>query len=385
MMLVLFISVFYALTLGIILITYLLYPFLSQKFFRQNKKRNPVLDFGKLYVIVSAYNEENVIDEKIKNTLKYLVSKGEIILVSDASDDGTNSICETFAKENEKVRFYINNQRGGKNTCLNLAVENIKPESKDILIFTDCNTFIDENSLPEIIKSLLSGSSLVGGSMVYKSMETNSAVSEGLYWRYEEWIRRTESKNGRLIVCNGGLLGMWADCYKSLPSYVPNDFETPLRLTGEGKNVILNPHSLGIESAINSPKEEYTRKKRMANRQMNCILYLWKGLNKGTQIQVLFHKLFRWFGLHLFVLSTIELIICNLLYNSWIFKSLMLFHLLIIGLIIISYINNYIGVEKKYLPKILHACKVHKYAAEGALNAFRGARVSVWNQAKTNR
>ncbi len=385
MILELLLFILYALTVGIVLMTYLFYPFIAKLTFKENEKNNPTKDCGALYVIIPAYNEESVIDEKIKNSLKYLGPKDEIVVVSDASDDSTNSICTIIAEEDEKVRFYVNHERGGKNTCLNLAVEKINANKNDILIFTDCNTFFDENSLLEIKKSLQAGSSLVAGSMVYQSMESESAVSEGLYWRYEEWIRRNESENGRLIVCNGGLFGMWANCYETLPPFVPNDFEGPLRLCGEGEHVMINPEAKGIEPAINSPKEEYSRKKRMANRQMNCILYLWKDLNIGTKNQVLFHKLFRWFGMHLFLLSTVFILFIRLLTMSLMIDLLLIAHFTIIGVIILALINQYLNVEKKLLPKILHAVKVHVYGAKGALKAIFGTKTSIWEKAKTNR
>lgn len=377
--------VLYALITCVLVATYFIYPFLVKLIFKPNKKENSIEDYGILYVIIPAYNEESVIEEKIQNTLNNLGPKGEIFVVSDASQDRTNSICEKIAKEHEKVKFYVNHKRGGKNTCLNLAVKKINPNKDDILIFTDCNTFFDENSLPEVKKSLLSGSSLVAGSMVYESMESNSAISEGLYWRYEEWIRRNESENGRLIVCNGGLFGMWANCYETLPAFVPNDFEGPLRLCGEGKHVMINPEAKGIETAINSPEEEYLRKKRMANRQMNCILYLWKDLNIGTKNQVLFHKVFRWFGLHLFLLATVVILFIQILTMSLIIDLLMIAHISTIGVIILSLINQYLEVEKKLLPKILHAVKVHIYGANGALKALFGTKTSIWEKAKSNR
>ncbi len=380
-----FLLVLYILLSVILLITYIFYPILSKKILRTNQVDDIRDTYGQSYIIIPAYNEENVIKEKINNTLLNMGPKDNIVVVSDGSNDKTNSICQKLASEYKEITFYLNHERGGKNSCLNLAIENIKPNDNDILIFTDCNTFFDQDSISEIIKSLQSGSSLVAGSMVYKSMESESAISEGLYWKYEEWIRRNESEKGRLIVCNGGLFGMWADCYNTLPAFVPNDFEAPLRLCGMGKNVIINSKAIGIEIAINSSLEEYSRKERMANRQMNCIIYIWKELNTGTKAQVLFHKLIRWFGLHLFVLSTAVLFIIYCIWNAWFLKILILLHFLVLGFSAIAFLNNYIKFEKRILPKLLHTLKVHYYGSKGSINAFKGRKTSVWDKAKTNR
>lgn len=375
----------YSTIVGILLLTYILYPFISKFVLRSNDKEISMINYGMTYIIIPAYNEEKVIKNKIKNTLKNMGSNSKIIVVSDASDDKTNSFCQKMVEQNDNIQFYINEERGGKNVCINHAVEKINPNNDDILIFTDCNTFFDKNSLSEIRRSLLEGSSLVAGSMVYESMDSNSAVSEGLYWKYEEWLRRNESVNGRLIVSNGGLFGMWASYFKILPSFVPNDFEAPLRLCGVRKHVTINPKAKGIETAISSSREEYSRKQRMANRQMNCILYLWKDLNIGTKIQVLFHKLFRWFGFHLFLITSVLIILLALISSSVVVDLLLTLHLLVVLLIIMALINQKLEINLELLPKILHAVKVHIYGARGAMNAIYGDKTSIWEKAKTNR
>ena len=375
----------YCLIMIILITTYFCYPVVSKYFIKSNIAERLRSKIGFEYVIIPAYNEETVVKDKVLNTLQYLGSNGKVIIVSDASEDNTDQICRELERSHEKVEFYVNHERGGKNTCLNLAVEKINPEKDDILIFTDCNTFFDNESLPQIRKSLMEGASLAAGSMVYESMKTDSAKSEGLYWRYEEWIRRNESEKGRLIVCNGGLFGMWAEYFETLPPFVPNDFEGPLRLAGMGKRVVINPNAKGIETAINSPEEEYSRKKRMANRQMNCIMYLWDGLNSGTKFQVLFHKLFRWFGVHLFALATFFIFVIYVISDSPLVEVLTWLHLFVFGLIVLSWVNQYARVEKKVLPKILHAVKVHMYGASGAFGAIKGGKTAIWEKASTNR
>lgn len=375
----------YCFLMCILVFTYILYPILSKAIFTANKKYEKKESFGSSYIIIAAYNEEDVIENKIFNALKYIGDRTKIVIVSDASTDNTDSICEELSASNDKIIFYVNKNRGGKNTCINLAIEKIKPSNDDILIFTDCNTFFDRDSLNEIYKPLLDGSSLVAGSMVYESINSESAVSEGIYWRYEEWLRSQESNKGRLIVCNGGLFGMWAKYFKVLPPFVPNDFEGPLRLCGKGKHVIINPKAKGFETAINSTDEEYSRKERQANRQMNCVLYLWREIDFSTKFQVLFHKVIRWFGLHLFLLSTIVIVFTSLISNFLAINIMVWLHVSVIILMVLSWFNNIYQLDNKLLPKILHACKVHLYSAKGALESVRGNKTSIWEKAKSNR
>ena len=338
-----------------------------------------------LSVIIPAYNEGGVLEKKIINTISCFDHKVNIIVVSDGSSDNTNVIGREYSNKYNNVVFIENTERGGKNKCINAAINYISPEKNDVLIFTDCNTFFDSSTIPELLKDLQSGAALAAGSMVYKNMATDSAKSEGLYWKYEEWIRRNESRLGRLIVCNGGIFAMWAEYFRELPAYVPNDFEAPLRLAGENQTVLFNSKAVGIEESIDSKDEEWDRKKRMANRQMNCILYLWREINFTTKLQVIFHKILRWFGLHIFLLATLIVALLYLIDGGMFFLTLMFIHLGIAFLILLSFINQSFQIDKWFLPKVYHAAGVHYYGASGAIKALTGSKTSIWEKAHSNR
>ena len=375
----------YVASLASLMITYIFYPLAISVYDLKNHEKETDKKTGKKYVIIPAYNEERVIGKKIENTLNTVDDSTFIYVVSDNSSDETNRISKKYAENFDNINFIINTERGGKNKCINAAINYISPEKNDVLIFTDCNTFFDSSTIPELLKDLQSGAALAAGSMAYKNMATDSAKSEGLYWKYEEWIRRNESRLGRLIVCNGGIFAMWAEYFRELPAYVPNDFEAPLRLAGEGQTVLFNSKAVGIEEAIDSKDEEWNRKKRMANRQMNCILYLWKEINFTTKLQVIFHKILRWFGLHIFLLATLIVALLYLIDGGMFFLTLMFIHLGIAFLILLSFINQSFQIDKWFLPKVYHAAGVHYYGASGAIKALTGSKTSIWEKAHSNR
>ena len=62
----------------------------------------------KVTLLISAYNEEDVISEKIENSLKvdYPRNLLEIVVVSDGSNDQTNRIVSTYADKGVVLRFY---------------------------------------------------------------------------------------------------------------------------------------------------------------------------------------------------------------------------------------------------------------------------------------
>lgn len=336
----------------------------------------------KVYIIIPFYNEEKVVKEKIENCLKLKCDfKIQIYAISDNSSDKTNLILERLAKENSQVNFFNKDKRSGKNESLNIAVSKINPAESDILLFTDANTFFSSKDLISLIEKLKMGSVLVGGSMMYFDAITKSAKSEGLYWKYEEWIRRSESKRGNLIVVNGGLFVIRAKFYKKLPPYVPNDFENALRLVNS-ENVTFSENSIGIEQAVQIGKEEFQRKKRMANRQMNCILYLWNNLSLKIRLIVMLHKISRWYGLHLFFLQSIlSFIFFFISVEIEFIKIIVTFNLVSLLLILLSLIFKKVPI----LSTINHGVMVHLYSFQGATNAILKKKVSYWERAESNR
>ena len=101
-------------------------------------------------LIISAYNEETCIEEKIKNSLEleYPEESVEIIVVSDGSSDGTNEIIERLNSPRLKS-FFLEKQRG-KTAAQNLAVEN---STGEILVFTDANALFKKDALKKIVRN----------------------------------------------------------------------------------------------------------------------------------------------------------------------------------------------------------------------------------------
>jgi biofilm PGA synthesis N-glycosyltransferase PgaC len=371
-----------------VFVVYLGYPLALA--FLPNKMLNQKINFDEhtvVYHIIPMYNERQVAKDKILNSLR-IISPHKIVtvIVIDESNDGTEEIVSQYYKKFPNQIMLINKgYRKGKNDSINKAIEFIVPKSNDILFFSDGNTMFESDSFQFLYEKLSRGYGLVGGSMQYFDEKSETAKSEGLYWKYEEWIRRNEAKVGRCIVVNGGNFAMLSKYFKFLPTFVPNDLEAPLRLCGTGVAVGFSYESKGIELAVLDENEEMSRKKRMGNRQMNCIKYLWPELNFLTKIQIILRKVLRWSGLHLLLLSLVTCIILSALYSFHSYQLLALFALL--GLIAIFGVEVLIKmrVKSKFLKTIHHAVKVHVFSFSGMMSSVFGKKVSTWNKAESNR
>ncbi len=360
--------------------SYFLYPILIH-FLPNNTNSEPpqIKDDTVIHLIIPCYNEESVIEEKIHNSFKIKSHlKLRVYVVIDKSDDSTYEKAFALKSKYENLNVVNKGYRKGKNDSINFIVDDIKPNDHDLLFFTDSNTFFNEDVVEQFLPEFYKGSVLVGGSMKYIDQETKSAKAEGLYWKYEEWIRRNESKLGRLIAMNGGIIVLLARYFDHIPLYVPNDFEAPLRLASEHR-VTFSKNAIGFESAIIDSQEEFKRKRRMANRQMNAVIYHWDKMSFIIRLQTIFHKIIRWFGLQLFIIQALIGYILSLEFA--LFKYVGYFNLTLLILLLIS-----IPLKKaKFFSTIFHASAVHHYGFLGAFGSIIGKKVNIWSKAETNR
>jgi cellulose synthase/poly-beta-1,6-N-acetylglucosamine synthase-like glycosyltransferase len=97
------------------------------------------------------------------------------------------------------------------------------------------------------------------------SLENKGGVSgEGLYWRYEGWIKRNEGKLGFLIGCNGGIFALRRSLYARLPSStIIEDFVLTLRVLEQGYKVHFEPNAQATEPPCASARAEMVRKIRI--------------------------------------------------------------------------------------------------------------------------
>ncbi len=337
--------------------------------------------------IVPLFNEEKVIRKKIENCLQinFKINVKHVFVV-DQSEDNTAKIVDEYASRYPNTILLIDKgYRKGKNDSINQAIKHCGPSTNDLIFFSDANTMFESNAFDLLYEELSKGYGLVGGAMHYTDEDSGSAKAEGLYWKYEEWIRSNEAKMARCIVVNGGNFVMLAQHFKELPTFVPNDFEAPLRLCGENIPVGFCSEAKGYEPAVLDGDEESSRKRRMANRQMNCIKYLWNDLNMLTKWHVSVRKVLRWSGYHIFLVTLFFGVAINLISPNNLNELIMwvsIFSLMIFVAVDILY---RIGVKVKIISVIHHIVAVHSNSFRGMLSSIFGKKVSVWEKAETNR
>lgn len=223
-------------------------------------------------IIIPAHNEESVIEKKLKNliNLKYPKNKLEIIIASDNSSDNTNIIVKNFIRVNkeENIRLYEVNERKGKTNAQNEAV---RISNGEVLIFSDANSILKEDSLRELVKFMSDKSvAYVSGQLVYTNGDiSNTSNAESTYWNYDLFMREVESKFGSITAGNGAIYAIRKSDYVEFDPIKSHDSAMPIESVLIGKRAVYNKKAIAYEKAGETSEDEFKRKVRMSRYILN--------------------------------------------------------------------------------------------------------------------
>ena len=335
-------------------------------------------------LIVSAFNEESVIAEKIENSLAldYPRERLQIIVVSDASEDRTDAIVRSYADRG--VELLRMPERGGKTVGLNAAVARARGE---LIIFSDANAMYR----PDVVRALARNFAdpAVGaavGESTYVDPEVESERSEGLYWRYETAIKQLESAIGSVVGGDGAIYAIRKELYVPMRADALSDFVNPLQIVKAGFRCIYEPAAISYERAADSFEKEFRRKVRIVNRAWRAFFGMSALLNPLRygffSFQLLSHKLLRWlvpvFLAALLVVNAL-LVKAGTLY-AVLFAGQILFYLLALG--------GHLARRGPQMPFAIsvpyYFCLVNLASALGILDVLRGKRYTTWTTARAN-
>ena len=238
-------------------------------------------------LIICAYNEEKNILNKFKNVedLEYPMEKMQVILSDDGSDDRTVEIAKSFNFVN-----VLSLDRSGKTSAQNEAV---KIAENDILVFSDANSIYHPNAIKKLARNFADKRvGVVCGELRYHEEKSG----ESIYWNYEIAIKKGESRNGWLIGANGSIYAVRRESYVPLPKDAISDHLEPIKVYGNGLDIIYESEAIAIEDA---PKNVLLRKRRIILRSLISMKYILNELNpfrkRSIYIPYVSHKLIRWF------------------------------------------------------------------------------------------
>jgi cellulose synthase/poly-beta-1,6-N-acetylglucosamine synthase-like glycosyltransferase len=251
----------------------------------------------KVTLIISAYNEETVIQRKLQNAarLDYPEERFEVLVVSDCSSDRTDEIVTAFAER--PVRLLRLPERRGKTYGLNLAVAEATGE---IVVFSDANAMYE----PDVIRNMTRNfaddkvGAVTGESRYRIGDDDPSTESEDTYWNYELWIKRLESSLGSLVGGDGAILAIRKELHYELHPDDLSDFINPMQVIIQGYRNVYETEAICYEAGAAGYEAEFRRKIRIVNRAWRATITVRELLNPFRYgffaIQFLSHKVLRW-------------------------------------------------------------------------------------------
>ncbi|QSX77677.1 glycosyltransferase family 2 protein [Agrilutibacter solisilvae] len=218
-------------------------------------------------VIVTAYNEQASIEQKLRNVLAldYPRDRVDVIVSSDASSDATDELVRGFGAP--QVRLLRVEGRLGKTACQNAAAA---VATGDVLLFTDATTRLEAHALGEICSNFQDPSvGCVAGRLTYVAAGDDATGKGGTsYWNYETRLRMAESALGSLIGVSGCLYAVRRSAYRPIPPDLISDFVTAMVVRGQGLRTVLEPAAVCYEDTLDRPDRELSMRVRVGIRSL---------------------------------------------------------------------------------------------------------------------
>ena len=272
-------------------------------------------------LFVTAFNEKDYVDQKVENSfsLDYPKEKIQYLWVTDGSDDGTPDLLKKYPE----VEVHHLKERNGKIHAMNRGMQFVKAP---IVIFSDTNTILGKQSIREIVKQFRNpdvGSVAGEKRIVDKKKNAAAAAGEGLYWKYESWLKKMDAGVNSAVGGVGELFAIRTDLFQKVEGdTLLDDFIITLRIAQKGYRIAYTPNAYAEETGSLNIKEELKRKIRIAAGGVQTIFRLKPLLNPFKYglltWQYISHKVLRWTiaPISLFLLPIVNLAIVTA-YELW--------------------------------------------------------------------
>ena len=246
-------------------------------------------------ILIAAYNEQDVIAAKLENTLalEYPHECLQILVAVDGSDDRTAEIVESFADRGVELSYDV--RRRGKTVAINRAVPRLRHE---IVVFSDANNMYEPDALLELVKPFSDPKvGAVTGSKNIREAADAHARADGLYWRYESFIKENETRLSSCTGVAGEILAIRRSLYQPPPNRVINDdFFIGMNVLRQGYRLVYAPEARSLEYSSLTERDEAMRRSRIVAGRYQAMLMAGELLpwrNPLLVWQIVSHKFMR--------------------------------------------------------------------------------------------
>lgn len=298
-------QIIFWIALFIVFYTYVGYGFLlyilvrvKELFIKPIQHRLPADDkLPDVTLFITAFNEEDVIEEKMHNclSLDYPAEKLHIVWTTDGSNDGTNQKLTSWPQ----VVVHFQPARQGKTAAMTRGMRFVHTP---LVVFTDANTMVNRKAIREIVLAFEDTKvGCVAGEkrIAVQTKDGAAAGGEGLYWKYESTLKALDARLYSAVGAAGELFAVRRNLFTEMePDTLLDDFILSLRIAMQGHTIAYCTEAYAIESGSADMREEEKRKVRIAAGGLQSIWRLRALLNPFRygvlSFQYISHRVLRW-------------------------------------------------------------------------------------------
>ncbi len=377
--------------LGIIFYTYLGYGILlyiivllKRSFSSAKPQQYSFEELPGMTLIVACYNEADILDEKVKNTLdlQYPLEKLNLYFVTDGSNDNSVEVLKKY----ERVVTFHDDKRAGKVAAVNRVMPHVKTP---IVAYCDANTFLNPEALVHLARHYKDPKvgAVAGEKKIYQGDKEHAAGSgEGAYWKYESALKKLDSELHTVVGAAGELFSVRTELYEDVPgNIIIEDFFLSMRIVERGFRVVYEPDAYAMETSSASVKEEQKRKVRIAAGGIQSIVKLYGLLNVFkygvVTFQYVSHRVLRWTltPLLLPVVFVLNYLLLNL---HPVYLVLFIGQVLFYSISLLGYLLQGKKIKFKMLFIPYYFTFMNWSVYRGFLRYIGGKQSAVWEKAK---
>jgi cellulose synthase/poly-beta-1,6-N-acetylglucosamine synthase-like glycosyltransferase len=336
-------------------------------------------------LVVAAYNEESVIEEKIVNTLAldYPREKRRFLFITDGSTDSTPDIIRRYPE----ITLLHSPQRNGKTAALNRAMAHVETP---YVIFCDANTLLNAGAVRNIVKHYADAATggVAGEKKVISEGPAGAAATEGIYWKYESLLKKLDAELYSVVGAAGELFSIRTELFQPVEEdVILDDFVISLRINQRGYRIAYAPDAYAMESPSTSITEEHKRKIRISAGGFQSIVMLRGLLNifryPVLSFQYISHRVLRW---TLSPLSMLLLLLTNIVLavydGGWLFQAFLAIQLLGYAAALTGYklAERNIKVSLFYIPFYFVFMNIAVY--QGFYRYLTNSQSAAWEKAQ---
>ncbi|OFX89541.1 MAG: glycosyl transferase [Bacteroidetes bacterium GWF2_33_16] len=265
--------------------------------FTSKKESGDLLFEPHVTLFVTAFNEIDVVHQKVKNSfdLDYPKDKLHFVWVTDGSTDGTNNELKKYPE----ITIFHQDDRKGKIHAMNRGMRFV---NTPLVIFSDANTLLNKNCIKAIVTEFKNEKTgcVAGEKRIIPLVKDNAVnTGENIYWKYESLVKKSESKVNSAIGAVGELFAIRTELFSEIENNtILDDFVISLRIAQKGFKIKYTSEAYAEERASVNIKEELKRKTRIAFGAFQTLFRLRELLNpfkyKFLTFQYISHKVIRW-------------------------------------------------------------------------------------------